>query len=218
MACGPILRQFPERSSRPRGRGVLLLWWLSGKGRGEWGSLLTSRCRGPGYSHACRGRALSTRGSPWSASGPIFSSLHLGRGPEQPGQNPATTAAMRGRAGSPALFPPPVGTSLHLAAVGNRPGRLPADRVRLLRGGLLDAAGDVGVVADGLPRVAHPLASASLAIDVALGFDPLLADLLGDVALIRLHVFGHPYARLGHGALLDYHLLLAQNDLVLVLG
>src|SRR5215218_6154837 len=86
---------------------------------------------------------------------------------------------------------------------------------------VLDAVGRADP-AGGRPRVPSGLRSCSVSavgsVLVALDLDLLLADLLGDLAL-----FGHGLGvqtdpLLGHGPLLDHRLLLAEGDLVLLLG
>src|SRR5919112_3145369 len=57
-----------------------------------------------------------------------------------------------------------------------------------------------------------------LAIEITLGLDPLLADLLRDLRLVRDGLLAHPHPLLRHGALLDDRLLLVEHHLVLLLG
>src|SRR5215210_6745456 len=71
-----------------------------------------------------------------------------------------------------------------------------------------------------LPSGLSPCAGSpgGLAIDVGVGLDLLLADLLRDLRLVgdRLLLHAHPLLR--HRALLHHRLLLAQHNLVLLLG
>src|SRR5215216_2517313 len=86
---------------------------------------------------------------------------------------------------------------------------------------VLDAVGRADP-AGGRPRVPSGLRSCSVSavgsVLVALDLDLLLADLLGDLALYGDGLGVQTDPLLGHGPLLDHRLLLAEGDLVLLLG
>src|SRR5215212_3998464 len=86
---------------------------------------------------------------------------------------------------------------------------------------VLDAVGRADP-AGGRPRVPSGLRSCSVSavgsVLVAVDLDLLLADLLGDLALLGHGLGVQTDPLLGHGPLVDHDLLLAQGDLVLLLG
>src|SRR5829696_5515338 len=86
---------------------------------------------------------------------------------------------------------------------------------------VLDAVGRADP-AGGRPRVPSGLRSCSVSavgsVLVALDLDLLLADLLGDLALLGHGLGVQADPLLGHGPLLDHRLLLAEGDLVFLLG
>src|SRR5215212_9853515 len=70
----------------------------------------------------------------------------------------------------------------------------------------------------GTDRLAAVGVAVAVAGLVALDLDLLLADLLGDLALVGHGLGVEADPLLGHGPLVDHDLLLAQGDLVLLLG
>src|ERR687895_1753649 len=75
-----------------------------------------------------------------------------------------------------------------------------------------------GILAPYVVSLAMVLPSPGLATGVAVGLDPLLADLLGDRLVLGHGLLVHAHPLLGHGPLLDDRLLLVEHDLVLLLG